>query len=132
MAIDFGLKRVGLAVTDPLQLIAQGLTTVETPKAMDFILNYCREEEVETIVLGMPLNFDGSRTDATEGVEKFMSRLQKKLPGMPIELEDERLSSKMAKAAMLEGGMKKKRRRDKKMVDKISATLILQSFLESK
>jgi putative Holliday junction resolvase len=132
LAIDFGMKRVGLAVTDPLQIIANGLTTVENKLALDFISNYCQKENVELIVIGYPLNFDGSKTDSTEGVENFIKKLNKKLPAIKVELEDERLTSKMAKQAMIDGGMKKMKRRDKAMVDKISATLILQSYLESR
>lgn len=132
LAIDYGSKRVGIAVTDPLQIIATGLTTMEYKLAFDFIVNYCEKEKVETIVMGYPLNFDGSKTDSTQGVEDFVKKLEKRLPQMEIILEDERLTSKMAKEAMIAGGLKKMKRRDKSLVDKISATLILQSYLESK
>ena len=96
------------------------------------VLTLCEKEKVETIVMGYPLNFDGSKTDSTQGVEAFVKKIQKRLPKMEIILEDERLTSKMAKEAMLAGGLKKMKRRDKSLVDKISATLILQSYLESK
>ena len=132
LAIDYGSKRVGLAVTDPLQLIANALTTVERKLALEFIISYCEKEDVETIVMGYPLNFDGSKTDSTQGVESFIRKLQKQLPKLEIVLEDEQFTSKMAKDAILAGGVKKMKRRDKSMVDKISATLILQSYLESK
>ncbi|MBL6964345.1 MAG: Holliday junction resolvase RuvX [Bacteroidetes bacterium] len=132
LAIDYGSKRVGLAVTDPLQLIANALTTVERKLALEFIISYCEKEDVETIVMGYPLNLDGSKTDSTQGVESFIRKLQKQLPKLEIVLEDEQFTSKMAKDAILAGGVKKMKRRDKSMVDKISATLILQSYLESK
>ena len=132
LAIDFGLKRVGLAVTDPLQIIASGLTTIEQAKALEFITDYCIKETVECIVIGYPLNMDGSETNATNPVEKFIKKLSRQLPGIPVIKEDERFTSKMAKEAMLQGGVKKMKRRDKSLVDMVSATLILQAYLENR
>lgn len=130
MAIDFGLKRVGIAVTDPLKIFATGLTTVPNEDSIDFIESYFKKEEVEKIVIGYPLSLDNSPTHATKHVEEFIKKLNKHFPEMPIEKEDEAFTSKMAVQTMVTGGMKKKKRRDKSMIDKISATLILQSYLE--
>ncbi|MEM6298517.1 MAG: Holliday junction resolvase RuvX [Bacteroidota bacterium] len=132
LAIDFGEKRVGLAVTDPLQIIATPLDTIERSEAMDFIQNYCVEEEVSAIVLGMPKNLDNEDTDATQGAMRFHKGLQKRFPDTPIHLEDERFTSKIALDTMIQGGTSKKYRRDKSNLDKLSATLILQTFLERK
>jgi putative Holliday junction resolvase len=130
LSIDYGGKRTGIAVTDPLQIIATGLTTIETPNLIPFLKDYFAKEQVERILIGMPLNLDDSPTHATPLVQKAIQSLKKNFPNIPIEEMDERFSSKMAKQAMLEMGMKKKQRRDKKLVDEIAATIMLQEYME--
>ncbi len=130
LAIDYGLKRTGLAVTDPLQIIASALTTVETPQLFNFLKEYIKKEAVELIIIGDPRNLDDSDTHATPHVKKTIERLKKEFPSIPVVPVDERYSSKMAKGAMIEMGMKKMQRRDKSMVDKIAATIILQEYME--
>lgn len=131
LSIDYGLKRTGIAVTDPFQIIATGLTTVETPKLMAFLKDYVLREEVELFVVGEPKNWDDSDTHATPLVERFIRQLKKELPQMPVKMVDERYTSKMAKRSMLESGMKKKQRRNKALVDEIAATIMLQEYLQS-
>ncbi len=131
ICIDFGLKRVGVAVTDSLKIIASGLATVENRNIIKFLEDYFAKEEVEKIVVGYPLNLDGTPTHATEAVERFIKTLNKKFRNIPVEKEDERFTSKMATKAMIEAGVKKKKRRDKSLIDKVSATIILQSYLEN-
>jgi putative Holliday junction resolvase len=130
LSIDYGAKRTGLAVTDPLRIIANALTTVETPTLMAFLKNYVQAEEVERILVGLPLNLDDSETHNTAPARKFVEKLRKEFPRIVVEEVDERYTSKMAKTAMLEMGMKKMQRRDKAMVDKIAATIMLQEWLE--
>lgn len=130
LAIDYGLKRTGLAVTDPLQIIAGALTTVETPQLFNFLKDYFSREQVERIIIGDPKNLDDSDTHATPHVRKTVERLKKEFPAIPVVMVDERYSSKMAKGAMIEMGMKKMQRRDKSMVDKIAATILLQEYME--
>lgn len=130
IAIDYGLKRTGLAVTDPLKIIATGLTTVETPKLFSFLKEYCRNETVERFVIGEPKNLDDSDTHATPLVKKAVERLKKEFPSIPVELVDERFTSKMASQAMIEMGMKKKQRQNKALVDEIAATIMLQEYLQ--
>jgi putative holliday junction resolvase len=130
LAIDYGVKRTGLAVTDPLQIIAGALTTVETPQLFNFLKDYFSREQVELIIIGDPRNLDDSDTHATPHVRKTIERLKKEFPAIPVVPVDERYSSKMAKGAMIEMGMKKMQRRDKAMVDKIAATIILQEYME--
>ncbi|WP_020528541.1 Holliday junction resolvase RuvX [Flexithrix dorotheae] len=132
LAIDYGGKRVGLAVTDELKIIANALDTIPQQEVIRFLKEYFTKENVEGIVLGMPKNLDNTATDATKMVEKFHLLLQKEFPEKEIHLVDERFTSKMAMNAMVTGGMKKKDRRKKENIDKISATIILQSFLESR
>jgi putative Holliday junction resolvase len=129
MAIDYGLKRTGIAVTDPLQIIATGLTTVESPKLIPFLKEYLRTEVVELILIGEPKNWDDSDTHATPLVRQVMQRLKKEFPGMPLQPVDERYTSKMASRAMIDMGMKKKQRRNKALVDEIAATILLQEWL---
>jgi len=129
MAIDYGLKRTGLAVTDPLQIIATGLTTVESPKLIPFLKDYFKREVVELIVIGEPKNWDDTDTHATPLVREIMVRLQKEFPAIPLLPVDERYTSKMASRAMIDMGMKKKQRRNKAMVDEIAATILLQEYL---
>ena len=130
LSIDYGLKRTGLAVTDPLQIIATGLTTVESKQLIPFLKNYFSKEEVELIIIGEPKNWDDSDTHATPLVEKCIKNLAKNFPSIPIIKVDERYTSKMAKDAMLEMGMNKKKRRDKKLVDEIAATIMLQEYMQ--
>jgi putative holliday junction resolvase len=129
MAIDYGGKRTGLAVTDPLQIIATGLTTVPTKDLMPYLKKYIAEEAVERILVGEPKNWDESDTHATPLVKAFVKELVKNFPNIPIENVDERYTSKMAKQSMLESGMKKKDRRKKELVDEIAATIMLQEYL---
>ena len=129
LSIDYGGKRTGLAVTDPLKIIATGLGTVETPKLMAYLKDYFSREKVELVIIGMPTNWDDSATHATPLVEKFIKELQKAFPILPIKTVDERYTSKLASRAMLEMGLKKKQRRDKGMIDEIAATMMLQEWL---
>ncbi len=132
MGIDYGKKRTGIAVTDPLQIIASALETVSTPDLFSFLNQYLATEEVEIIVVGEPLNLDGSPTDATPLVYQFVKKLKTKFPSIPIELTDERYTSKRAKEFILKSGVNKKKRRDKSLVDKISAALILEDYMKTK
>lgn len=132
LAIDYGKKRTGIAVTDILQMIANGLTTVATPELMDFILNYVEKESVERIVVGHPKQMNNEESENMKRIVPFVNQLKKKLPYIPIEYVDERFTSVLAHQTMIEGGLKKKARQNKALVDEISATIILQSYLESK
>jgi putative holliday junction resolvase len=129
LCIDYGLKRTGIAVTDPLQIIATGLTTIHPNELISFLKDYFSKEEVELILIGEPKNWDDTPTHATPLVEKCIKDLQKNFPTMPIKKVDERYTSKMAKDAMLEMGLKKKERRNKALVDEIAATIMLQEYL---
>ncbi len=129
LCIDWGTKRTGIAVTDPLKIIASALTTVETKEAISFLKNYIQQESVELILVGMPLNLDDSQTHATSGVQQFINRLKKEFANVPVKTIDERYTSKMAVRAMIDMGMKKKDRRKKENVDSIAATLMLQEYL---
>jgi putative Holliday junction resolvase len=129
MAIDYGLKRTGIAVTDPLQIIATGLTTIESSKLIEFLKEYVKRESVELILIGEPKNWDDSDTHATPLVREIMVRLQKEFPAIPLKGVDERYTSKLASRAMIEMGMKKKQRRNKALVDEIAATILLQEYL---
>ncbi len=131
LAIDYGAKRCGIAVSDPLQIIASGLKTVKQNELMEFLKKYCSEEEVERFVIGMPLNWDESPTDATPLVLKFSAELKKTFPDIPQSFEDERYTSKMAVESMIASGMKKKKRREKEEIDVISATIILQQYMQN-
>ena len=130
VSIDYGGKRTGIAVTDPLKIIATGLTTVETPKLMKFLKDYFSKETVELTIIGMPMNLDDSATDITAEVKRFITVFQKNFPSIPIREVDERYSSKLAAQAMLEMGMKKKQRQDKSKLDEIAATMMLQEYLQ--
>ena len=132
IAIDYGKKRTGIAVTDILQLIANGLTTVPTTELMDFLLNYVAKEPVERIIVGHPKQMNNEDSENMKRIVPFVNLLKKKLPQIPVELVDERFTSVLAHQAMLDGGLKKKARQYKALVDEISATIILQSYLESK
>lgn len=132
LAIDYGRKRTGLAVTDPMQIIANGLTTVATHELVDFIQKYVCQEKVERIIIGHPKQMNYEDSENMKNIIPFMNRLKKLLPEIPVELVDERFTSVLAHQAMLAGGLKKKDRQNKALVDEISATIILQSYLESK
>ncbi|MCK5370621.1 MAG: Holliday junction resolvase RuvX [Cyclobacteriaceae bacterium] len=130
LAIDYGLKRTGLAVTDPLKIISSPLETVPTVGIFSWLKIYIEKEEVERIVVGMPVNLNKTDTDATEPVKSFIKKLKTTFPLISVSTEDERFTSKIARQTMIMGGMKKKDRRIKGNVDKISASIILQSYLE--
>lgn len=130
MSIDYGRKRTGIAVTDAMKIIANGLTTVPGSEVPQFIADYASKEKVDLIVVGLPKKMNNQPSDSMRDVETFVNRLKKLLPAIDIEYYDERFTSVMAHQAMIDGGLKKKRRRDKALVDEISAVLILQSFLE--
>lgn len=131
LSIDYGKKRTGLAVTDPLQIIAGGLVTVPTSELFDFLNGYVSKEPVERIVIGEPKQSDGSPSENMARVTQFVNRWKKARPDIPIEFYDERFTSVLAHRAMIDGGLGKKRRQDKALVDEVSATIILQSYLES-
>jgi putative Holliday junction resolvase len=132
LAIDFGTKRTGLAVTDPLKIIATPLETVRTFQAIEFLKKYHSQENIECFVIGMPKDLMNKDTDSTASVRSFINLLRKNFPDHTITEVDERFTSKIAKDAMIRGGMSKKERRNKENVDKLSATIILQSYLEMK
>ena len=129
--MDYGAKRTGIAVTDPLKIIATGLTTINSADLIPFLKNYFIAETVELIIIGLPVNWDESDTHGTALVKKAIVALNKAFPLIPIKEVDERYTSKMAKQAMIDMGLKKKDRRDKKLVDEIAATIILQEYLQS-
>lgn len=131
VAIDYGSKRVGLAATDPLKIIASPLGTYHSADVIQFLKGYHQKETIEQLVVGMPKNLNNQETNATKQVLGFITLLKKHLPGIPLAEVDERFTSSMAMSAMLAGGMKKKDRQQKGNVDKISATIILQSYLEN-
>lgn len=132
LAIDYGRRRTGIAVTDPMQIIANGLTTVPTGELMDFLLDYMKREKVERIIIGHPKQMNNQDSESMKYIVPFVNRLKKVLPDVPLEMVDERFTSVLAHQAMLAGGLKKKDRQNKALVDEISATIILQSYLESK
>jgi putative Holliday junction resolvase len=132
MAIDYGRKRVGIAVTDPMQIIANGLDTVQTHTLIDFLQKYFEEEQVDKVVIGYPLKMNNEPSEAVKYVNEFLKKFEQIFPDKSYFLMDERFTSKMASQAMIDGGLKKKQRQDKAMVDKISATIILQSYMQMK
>ncbi len=132
LAIDYGGKRTGLAVTDPLQIIATGLATIDSKDLIDFLKKYFLQETVELIIIGLPKNWDETDTHGTPLVQSAIKKISKEFPHIPIKTVDERFTSKMAKDAMLEMGMKKKGRQNKKLVDEIAATIMLQEYLSSR
>jgi putative Holliday junction resolvase len=131
LAIDYGKKRTGLAVTDPLKIIANGLTTVNTQELFDYLKTYVAKEVVEKIIIGLPYQLDGSPTDATPSVLHCIRRLKNSFPDIPIIPVDEQFSSKMASRAMVEMGMKKKDRQKKELIDEIAATILLQEYMQA-
>jgi putative Holliday junction resolvase len=132
LCIDYGGKRTGLAVTDPLQIIASGLTTVDTKDLFTYLKNYFRTETVELILIGQPLDLNDRPTHATPLVKAAIQRLRKEFPLIPVQTLDERYTSKMAVRAMIDMGMKKKDRQNKKLVDEIAATIMLQEYLANR
>jgi putative Holliday junction resolvase len=131
LAIDYGKKRTGLAVTDPLKIIANGLTTVNTQELFDYLKAYVAKEVVEKIIIGLPYQLDGSPTDATPSVLHCIRRLKNSFPDIPIIPVDEQFSSKLASRAMVEMGMKKKDRQKKELIDEIAATILLQEYMQA-
>lgn len=132
LSIDYGKKRTGIAVSDPLQIIANGLTTVETSKLFEFLEDYLKKEEVESIIVGLPKQMSGELSENMKRIEPFVNRLKKLYPNINIEYFDERFTSKLAHQAMIDGGLKKQDRKNKELVDEISATIILQGYMESR
>ncbi len=129
LALDYGTKRTGIAVSDSLKMIANGLETVSTHTLMDFLENYCQKEQVDTIVVGKPLQTNGKDSDTMGHIKGLVKRLKVKFPDKKVFYEDERFTSVMAQQAIRESGISKKARQDKSLVDKVSATIILQSYL---
>ena len=132
LSIDYGKKRTGLAVTDPLQLIAGGLATVDSAKLLDWLKDYVGREEVELIVIGEPRQPNGQPSENLARVKQFMATWRKQMPQIPMVGYDERFTSVLAHQAMLDGGLRKKARQDKALVDEISATIILQDYMRSR
>jgi putative Holliday junction resolvase len=130
LAIDYGSHKVGLAVTDPEQIIANGLTTVLEPELLDYLTQYMEDEPVSTIVVGDPKNLDNKPADFAPAVDNLVDKLKQQFPEVTIEMEDERFTSQIAHQSMYHSGMKQKYQNDRQLVDKMSATLILQSYLE--
>ncbi|MBU45981.1 MAG: Holliday junction resolvase RuvX [Flavobacteriales bacterium] len=130
LGIDYGAKRTGIAITDSMQIIASGLTTVDTHKLNDFISNIVLKEDIECFVVGDPKNLDGTCTDNTRDVNSFVKKLQKLYPGILLRQIDERFTSKIAKQSILASGIKKQARQNKALVDEVSATIILQDYLD--
>jgi len=132
LGIDYGRKRTGVAVTDPLKIVAGNLATVPTHTLMQFIKDYIEREPVERIVIGQPTQLNGEPSESMKYITPFVNRLKKELPDMPVVMYDERFTSTIAHQAMIDGGMKKSDRRDKARVDAIAATIILNDYLQSK
>lgn len=132
LAFDYGTKRVGLAVTDPLQLIATALDTVHAKDVLAYVKQYVEREEVGTFVVGEPRQLDGTESESAQHVRGFVRTLRRTFPSVPVEMVDERFTSKMASASIAQSGMAKKKRQDKALIDSVSAVLILQSYLERK
>lgn len=131
LSIDYGKKRTGIAVTDPLQIIANGLATVSTSELLSYLKDYLSREQVERIIIGRPLQTNGQPSENLQRVEQFVNRWKKEMPDVPVEYVDERFTSVLAHQAMIDGGLRKKARQDKALVDKISATIILEDYLRS-
>ena len=132
VAIDFGQKRTGIAVTDPLQIIANSLTTIPSGEVISFLIDYAVKEKVDSFVVGYPRQMNNSLSESVRYIDPFIERLKKAFPGTGVFLVDERFTSKLAVQTMIMGGVKKKARQNKALVDAISATIILQSYLESR
>lgn len=132
LSIDYGLKRTGIAVTDEMQLIASGLTTVESAAAIDFLRNYFAKEKVERVLIGEPKQMNGQPSQSAPIIEAFIVKFKETFPDMPLEQVDERFTSKMAFQTMIDSGLRKKQRQDKALIDEISATILLQDYLSRK
>ena len=132
LALDYGRKRTGVAVTDPLQMIANGLTTVPTHQVMTFLQDYTKQEKVDKIIIGLPKQMDNTLSESMQYIKPFVKNLQKEMPDMPVEYVDERFTSVLAQRTILAAGLKKKDRQNKALVDEVSATIILQTYLENK
>ena len=132
LSLDYGSKRTGIAVTDELQIIASGLTTVATSELLDFLKNYFNSENVELVLVGEPKQKDGNHSDIEVAIKKFLVKFSKSFPDLEVKRVDERYSSKMAFQTMIDSGLKKKQRRNKALIDEISATIILQEYLYNK
>ena len=132
MALDYGKKRTGIAVTDPLQIIASGLTTVDSHQLRPWLKDYFSREAVEKVIIGLPVALDGTATDATKPVKDFIRLFRKDHPAIPLETVDERYTSKMAVQALIDSGVKKKDRRQKGLVDEMAAAIMLQEYLQSR
>lgn len=132
LAIDYGLKRTGIAVTDEMQMIASGLTTVDSPKAIDFLRDYFAKEKVERVLIGEPKQMNGLPSQSAPIIESFITNFTSQFPDMQLERVDERFTSKMAFQTMIDSGLKKKQRQDKGLIDEISATIMLQDYLSRK
>lgn len=130
IGIDYGRKRTGIAASDPLRIFASALETVDSTKIIEYLKNYAKNERIIRFIVGWPVNMDGTPSEAQSDVASFLQTLQKAFPDVPIEKEDERFTSVLAHQVMIDGGMKQKDRRDKKSVDKISAAIILQSWMD--
>ncbi|MCU0387019.1 MAG: Holliday junction resolvase RuvX [Chitinophagaceae bacterium] len=130
VALDYGKKRTGIAVTDPLQIIATGLTTVESHGLRTWLKSYFEKEPVEKVIIGLPLDLDGKHTDGTKPVIDFIRLFKKDHPGIPIETVDEQFTSKMASLTLIDSGLKKKDRRKKELIDEVAATIMLKDYLE--
>lgn len=130
IGIDYGRKRVGVAVSDPLGIFASALETVQSAKIIEYLKKYAEKENVARFVVGYPVNMDGAPSEAAKDVDMFLKQLAKAFPDVPVTLEDERFTSVLAHRAMIDGGMKAKDRRDKESVDKISAAIILQGYMD--
>lgn len=131
LSIDYGRKRCGIAVTDPLQIIANGLTTVRACDLIQFLKDYTAKETVEKIIVGLPRQMDGSPSESSRYIEPFLKQLKRELPDIPVVRYDERFTSTLAHRAMIDGGLHKMARRDKELVDEIAATIILNDYLSS-
>ena len=132
LSIDYGQKRTGIAVTDEMQIIASGLTTIETPVIFDFLTNYFSKEKVDKVIIGEPKQMDGSPSESAIYIEKFCENFQNKFPNLPLVKVDERFTSKMAFQTMIDSGLKKKQRQNKALIDEIAATIMLQDYMNRK
>ncbi|MBP9882354.1 MAG: Holliday junction resolvase RuvX [Chitinophagales bacterium] len=131
LALDYGLKRTGIAITDPLQIIATSLETIQTPELFDYLKKYFLREKVECLVVGEPRNLNNTRVGISDEIDRFILRFVQEFPAIPVKRIDERFTSKIAQQTILAAGKNKKARRDKSIVDRISAVIILQSYLEN-
>lgn len=132
LAIDYGRKRTGIAVSDTLQIIANGLTTVPSHTLISFLKDYVAKEPVELIIVGLPRQMNYEESESMQYIKPFVKKLQKEIPDIPVEYFDERFTSRMAQQTMIDGGLKKKQRQNKALVDEISATIILQGYMEGR